>query len=959
MSYSRINRTALASALSFALFAPLGAMAQDTQQAAQPEQEAPVSTTQEEQDAQSGAKPARTLEEVTVTGSRIKRASIEGPAPVTVITGEQLKAEGFSTVYDALATLTEATGTVQADAAWGSHTVNASPLNLRNMGPGRSLLLVNGRRVADYPLPYNGRSNFANYSNLPSAMVERVEILASGASAIYGSDAVAGVINVILKKDYEGNEFKIRGGTATRGGRETWDLSWVGGNSGDNWNLTYGLQYAEREPLIAKQRPDMDSEMDAHPNSWGVQQREFGFLVSTGIRMLDYSTGQRLRPPSGACDQYNGFMFEQHRLVLNQGSSPPTATDTGWQCGTNIFQYWTLKTGAEDLAGYLQGRWDFDNGTEAWASVGVWDSQGSSSSFPPLTAFYDVYDSEVGGMVNILKRITLEEMGGLDNLVTKSDERSWDAYAGLRGTMFNDRFDWDFSIGRTEYKVEESYPALLEQAGFDFFAGPQIGTAADGTPIYHVDRNRLWNPLTPDQVRSIMTHGKNTAESWVNQAQLIVSGDLFEGWAGPIGFAATLEAAEQGYELHPDPFADQGDPVPYFSPFGLRDSGGGERRRYAAGVEFKVPLLESLTATAAGRYDKYDDATATDDAFTYNAGLEWRPIDSLLFRGTYATSFRAPDMHFVFAQDSQSISDLTDIPRCVEAQDYRNCTWEAGYKIEDATIFRQGAPTLEEEEGKSWTMGFVWDITDNLSLSSDYWDIELENIIDDLGAGQILSDDAGCRFGFNSDGTPWQGVRGGAYCSTIHSLISRDATGNVTSVRVGPVNQAKLHAAGIDATLRYRLATERLGDFRFSLNYTNQMKYETQFSVTDAVTDRRDDQIRSKFRGSVVWARGNWNATLFADRTGAVKGNGFGACAMGTSGSDCPRVYERLGPYTTWNLSGGYQITDNMKVNLYIRNLLDDVAEKDPWKFDFTFTAMEVADFVGREVALEYVFKFD
>ena len=916
-----------------AILAPLGAVAQEN-----PPTSAPAP------------------DEVVVTGSRIRRAESEGPAPVTIITGEQLRAEGFATVHDALSTLTEATGTVQADVAWGSNTVNANALNLRNLGPGRSLLLVNGRRVADYPLPYGGKSNFANYSNLPAAMVERVEVLATGASAIYGSDAVAGVVNVILKQDYQGNEFKARAGTSTRDGRDMRDLSWVGGASGAKWNVTYGLQYFERDALLARQRPWMDSETDAHPNSWGIQQRNFGFLVSTGIRLLDVSTGIRHAPPRGACEQYQGFMFTQQRLVWN-GDDPPTATDTGQQCGSNVFQYWTLKTGSDDKSGYVHGRWDLDNGMELWASSGLWDSEGTSSTFLPLTASLDFNDSEVGGPVNVLKRITPQEMGGIDEIFTRSDELSWDAYAGVRGRMFK-RFDWNLSFGRTEYEVDETYPALLEQAAFDFFAGPQVSTNTDGEPVYHLDRNRLWNPLSTDQVRSLMTHGRNRSSSWVNQAQFTIAGDLFNGWAGPIGFAAVFEAGSQGYELHPDPLADTGDPVPYFSPFGLRDEGGGTRKRYATGLEFKVPLAKSLTATAAGRFDQYDDDTATDGAFTYNAGLEWRPLRGLLLRSSYATSFRAPDMHFVFAKDSQSIADLTDFPRCVAAGDFNNCGWEAGYKIEDASVFRTGAPTLEEEEGKSWTAGFVWDIVGNLSFSADYWSIELENIIDDLDAVRILQDDAGCRFGFNSDGTVWKGDRNSSYCSIIPSFITRDASGAVTSIHVGPVNQAVLNVAGVDASLRYGWSTRLFGNFRLNMGYTNQQKYETQFRVTDELLDKRNDYIRSKVRGSIGWQRNAWNATLYADRIGAVKGNSFGSCKVGTSGLNCPRSYDRLGPYTTYNTSVGYEVNANIRTSLYVRNLLDDVGEKDPEKIDFAFTNMDVADFVGREISLEAVIRF-
>src|SRR5688500_5351314 len=237
---------------------PLAALAQDAQQ--QPERQAAEPGGDEDE--------SKTLDTITVTGSRIKRAEVEGPAPVTVITGEQIMEEGFTTVYEALGSLTEVTGNVQNDYDWGQSSVNASPLNLRNLGPGRSLLLINGHRVADYPLPYQGKSNFANYNNIPTGIVERIEVLSGGASAIYGSDAVAGVVNIILKKDIDGDTFRAKFGAADDGGRAMRDFSWSGGKSGEDWNISYTMQYFKRDPLWARQRPFMDSEFDAPRRNW-------------------------------------------------------------------------------------------------------------------------------------------------------------------------------------------------------------------------------------------------------------------------------------------------------------------------------------------------------------------------------------------------------------------------------------------------------------------------------------------------------------------------------------------------------------------------------------------------------------------------------------------------------------------------------------------------------------------
>ncbi|PAM39398.1 TonB-dependent receptor, partial [Acinetobacter baumannii] len=136
------------------------------------------------------------LQEVKVTGSRIPRASVEGPSPVTVISREQIDAQGYRNAFDALSALTENTGNVQGEDFGNTFTPAANTINLRGLGPNRTLVLVNGRRQADYPLAYEGSVNVVNLANIPSALIERIEVLAAGASAVYGSDAIAGVVNI-------------------------------------------------------------------------------------------------------------------------------------------------------------------------------------------------------------------------------------------------------------------------------------------------------------------------------------------------------------------------------------------------------------------------------------------------------------------------------------------------------------------------------------------------------------------------------------------------------------------------------------------------------------------------------------------------------------------------------------------------------------------------------------------
>src|ERR1700754_1880821 len=179
----------------------------------------------------------------------IPRVQVEGPAPVISLTGEQIKQQGFTTLWEFLDSLPQVGQQSQDPASWGSSSVNARSVNLRGLGPGFSLLMIDGHRVVDYPQPLSKQSNFQNFSNIPTGMIDHVEVLASGASSIYGSDAVAGVINVILKKNYQGDDLQVTGGGATRGGRAYGDINFFGGKYGDKWHVLYNVEKSNSTAL--------------------------------------------------------------------------------------------------------------------------------------------------------------------------------------------------------------------------------------------------------------------------------------------------------------------------------------------------------------------------------------------------------------------------------------------------------------------------------------------------------------------------------------------------------------------------------------------------------------------------------------------------------------------------------------------------------------------------------------
>ncbi|MCX7033010.1 MAG: TonB-dependent receptor plug domain-containing protein [Arenimonas sp.] len=211
-----------------------------------------ATTAEDEEDT---AEQTTTLDAVTVVGSRIKRSEIEGPSPVVVISREDFEREGFRTVGDALQTLTQnTTASFTGDLAVTGFTPNAQVVNLRGIGPGYTLTLINGRRPAQYPQPYNRDNNVVNIRAIPSSIIERVEILTGGASAIYGSDAISGVVNVVLRENFDGNTARLQVGTTEEGGGDNFAAELTGGRTGDRWSAVWAVQASYDEPVFAFQR---------------------------------------------------------------------------------------------------------------------------------------------------------------------------------------------------------------------------------------------------------------------------------------------------------------------------------------------------------------------------------------------------------------------------------------------------------------------------------------------------------------------------------------------------------------------------------------------------------------------------------------------------------------------------------------------------------------------------------
>ena len=916
------------------------------------------------------------LDRVSVVGSRIKRAEIEGPAPVTVITRADIDREGFQTVGDMLQTLSQNTSSsFTGDLGVTGFTPNAQVVNLRNLGPGYTLTLINGRRPPQYPQPYNRDNNVVNIAAIPTSIVERIEVLTGGASAIYGSDAVAGVVNIVLKENFDGNYAKLTVGTTEEGGGDSVDFEVTGGKTGDRWSAVWAFQYGNREPVFASQRDFLSD--NRHGPLGDLAAPSLSHVAIRGADVGDGAIGTNaFFPGAAACEAMNMVAFEHASRgdicgAFNTSASRSISNKRQFYSayGYGTFDV-TDTTRLFASANYYSTKAKSSGGTEFWGTSG---DQFNRTSAGGTTVYY--YDTQAENFLQLQRIFTPGELGGAEAASTIYDETMYDVAFGAQG-MFGDRFDWEASANYGKYEYSADRPRLLAKAVHDYFLGERLGYVG-GYAAHTLNLDR-WNaPITPEIYRSFATRVVNRGETTTANANFNVSGDLFELPAGAVGFAGVLEWNRQTTDLLSDPRTDQLRPLDDQTIYNLTSSGEthGERDRYAIGAEVRVPILDSLSAQIAARWDKYDDISSVDAASTYNVGLEWRPVDSLLVRGSYATSFRAPDMQLVYAQGAASYATILDEYACragvgtgaTEGPRTRTqCNTSGDPTLYQAQTLIAGNPGLKEEEGESWSAGFVWDIIDDMSLSVDWYRIRLQDAASQFSSTTLLSQEAACRIGSYADGSAPPSA---AFCDNLYQLITRiDAPGTPDNLRVQRINNSYINTAlqdttGVDATYRYRLDTDRLGRFTFDVAYSLLLSNEYKQVADEDLEDYRDlppsqnywYPERSRVRGSVNWTYNDWSTTVFGTRLGSAWSEAEEAGENAAGGTYGPR----LQPYMVYNLSVAKKFGPNVTAQLQVINVLDN-----QYREDNSYTAYPFfnpwlgADPLGRRYYVSIGYRF-
>jgi outer membrane receptor protein involved in Fe transport len=751
---------------------------------------------------------------------------------------------GLVDVTDILQESTIAANAPQLNNMFTGFTTTGGPginsVDLRGLGTGKTLVLLNGRRLN--AAGTRGTVSSVDLNTIPSSIIQRVEILKDGASSVYGSDAVAGVVNIITKKGADGISGSVSTNVPFDGGGEITTADIAIGISDDDSSFMFGIDYLERQALIYGDR------------DWMACKEELYYDPDTGedISMIDPRTGENKcwGFPNNYIINYGDYYdtgTSSRSIWDPQDGSTDTSDPANWRIGSlgerdfsnPLDQQQTAISPVRRISAFSFGNWDIDafgEGTQGYYEFMYNNRRSNQTNLRQI--FPWVNDSPFSPFVNA---------GGwswdrplLPFLYKSEQEVNWlRTVAGLSGNL-GERWSYDVSVGYGRSHGTYSSPQfgidrivnsldLVEVAPGEYdcavnyaYDSVDNGGASTGcvpfNPFEIMANGQIW----PQEVLDYLTT-MEVGETTFSQKMVMgyVTGELFEMPAGTVGAVFGVEAREESINDTPSPGAVNG------NLWGFTSSGitKGTDRVKEIFTEIEIPLLadapgfEELTFSAAARWSDYD--TAGDDT-TYKAGLNWQIIDAVRLRSSFGTSFRAPSLYESFLGGQTAFSSAFD-PCENYGEDlnpgeptYENCDAEigdpdfSGY-TETPRIIRYGnAGRLQPETSESFTVGLVFQFEAiDLSLAIDYFDFDISDEITTYGASSILSQ---CY------SLPTDQFR---QPNTICDFITpRDPiTGNIEEINDSYFNINSKKQDGFDLTVRYNFeigAVDFTADLRFT-----------------------------------------------------------------------------------------------------------------------------------------------
>jgi len=849
-----------------------------------------------QQDAATQDSPKQ-LDTVTVTGSRIKRAEAETALPVETLYQADIAKRGVTTAAELVKTLSANTAPVSdgmsiTDGTSGQRGLNAA--NLRGIGASSTLVLLNGRRMANYAAP--GDNAAVDLNTIPAGAIDRVEVLKDGASALYGTDAIGGVINFITRKDYEGVDLSLSAADTQQGGadKKTLTLSaGVGDIDNDRYNVFAvmdaqglgSLRSIQRDFIqdraLADTLPALMSS-NTYPANVDISSAQRNALIAAGLLPVG-ATRNRINPSSPGCNA-------PATVYAPEGPGGPLACSYDYMRDTEIYPE------ARKLS--FLGRATFaladDHRFFAEATLSDADTTYRLSPNPirirnlPVSVLPTAYR-------NALANAGFTTFSGIRYRMTEAGNRTHEVSSkgqryvfGLEGVWSG----WDYDTAVT-YSRNEAIDRYIDgYVLFDRFeAGVRSGTINPFGPSSQAGQDLIESIKIDDKARQ----SSGTTKSW----DFGLSRSVGELAGGSMGLAIGGEYRKESQRFTPSALLLSNNIA------GDRDSTGStdgieatrEGRNVAgAYAELLAPFTKTLEMQFAVRWDHYSGGVGS--TINPKVGLRWQPAPELLVRASAGTGFRAPSLNDLYRPTSfgTASSFLTD-PACVDQEGSIDlCT-------DQWPVERRSNPDLEPEKSRQFSAGIVFSPDDRYNVAVDYWNIRKTDVISTLGEQIIIE---------NPDA--YDGV-----------YIERDGDGFISNVILQKENQGELRTSGIDISGGIKSAQHGWGRLGLDVSGTYVLEYKRQFGPLEPFRSNLglflNDQVIQRWRHRVAldWDRENLGLTLSNSYLSSYKDQNTTYDPV----SDTRLPDRRVKAYSLWDLTGSWNATDRLRVRAGVLNLLD------------------------------------
>jgi iron complex outermembrane receptor protein len=834
---------------------------------------------------------------VDVTGSNIRRVEGEGALPVQILTREEIDRTGAINAMELLNLISanNSAGNVSLGNGVGTLSFSNQTASLRGLGGPSTLILVNGKRLGTFAGGISGVEG-VNVGAIPFSAVERVEVLRDGASAIYGSDAIGGVINFIMRQDYTGAEARVFYGLPTRGGGGG-DQSEIAGTVGfgdlgkDRYNVFFSAIYQEQKALDQRAR---DFSKTSYLPDIGLNTtsgQSFPGFISTGNignpgfpdcggQPAFLSVGGRCRFDPSA---YPGVQALPDNQQLNLFGSARYQIDSNWQAYVTGM-YSRQKTDLE-----IQPVPISDQIPTTFTATGA-----SDILLPPTSPFYPHDLAAAAGVdgqpLNVRYRCI--ECG---NRKWTDTNEAWQLVAGAKGTMWN--WDFDASVNYSQNTTKER-----PTAGIPLYS--RI------LPLLNSGRVNLFGPNTPEISREVQdtqfTDEAFHAKLYGYGFDVKGSGEVYKLPAGPLAVALGGQLFKSNLTQDPSIALQTGDASHYGGNLQHIDH---SRTQWAIFGEAVIPIVRTLEGNVAVRHDHYDDFGSTTNP---KVSLRWQPLRQLLFRGGWGTGFLAPTLYQLWNPSTPGLSQagVSDPLRCPDPNDpasANNPDCNTQY-----TVTFGGNAALKPQKSEQTTLGFVFEPVAGNSIGADWFYLDTKDLV--------------------SNGFPIATILDPTLIGTYDYLVTRAATCPpsqfvpgaacpITAIDQRFINIGRVKIKGIDVEGRMALPASSWGRLRASLSGTYYISYEAQApdgtfagfvsnsfqAVTTGVTPRW------KHYASATWDYGPWSTTL---------GHSFQSSYIDVQ-TDPNGDLRRVGSLSLWDLQETYSGFKNLTLTLGVKNLFD------------------------------------